>query len=119
MSGLGFAATDRSANAYAAPPRPMSREECSAIYRADGIGARCVDLPVGACLSEGWTLDAPDDSTEELDVAAWQAWADKLPIGEGEVGLDEALRRWMSWAEIYGGSALFLVCGDSPDPSRP
>jgi len=86
----------------------MMEAEATDLYRGEGLAARVIDLPVRESLRQGYTVDF--EGSSEADTDGWEA--DLIIDREGGRGLGTALRRLLTWRDIYGGSALYLICAD-------
>lgn len=110
LTGQGDASTDKARSTRYGSARHVERQEAWAIYCGDDLAARVVDLPVGEALRQGWEIEGLEPEQEE----ALRNAAEALPCGQGRAqrGLMWALRQWLTWGEVEGGSGLVLVYDD-------
>lgn len=114
LTGMGTG-TDKSSHTLYGSVAQIMEAEATAIYRGDGLGARVIDLPVRESLRQGYDLFFEGD--DDADIEGWEAG---LSIDrEDQRGLGTALRRLLTWREIYGGSALYLICADGRPSWQP
>lgn len=97
FTSLGTKRDSRTATVFAAPIR-LNQVDCEAIYRADGIGARIVDIPAND-MTRRWVTLEGDGGQEVL------ARMEEL---RAKTHVSHALR----WAGLYGGAIIVLGIDD-------
>lgn len=94
ITGLGG---DRDKGAVARPNTailPLTDEELRVLFGHNGVSRRIVELPAERATRKGWSVpDIP--ATEDERLHTWERVCDA-----------------MTWARLYGGSALLLVTED-------
>lgn len=110
MTGAGNAARDKTAGARIVF-EPLTDPDLDAMYSAEGLAKRIVDLPVRYTVS-GWRVwsAAPDEVS-------------KINASEKRLGIKRKVRQAMIRARKSGGCALYLAVGDTDlmeplDPAR-
>lgn len=105
LSGIG---TSRDPSEHSMPQNDsrLEREYVDAIYRADGIGRRVVDLPAEE-MTRQWVEvqgDSADDRLVELN----------------RLGAKQKFNKALRWAGLYGGSVVVMLIDDGQgDLSQP
>ena len=105
LSGYG---TNRDPSEHTRPQfdTALTREYVEAVYRADGIGRRIVDLPAEE-MTRQWVQIHGDDGDARLDDLA-------------NLNAKQQFNRALRWAGLYGGSIIVMLADDgSPDLSQP
>lgn len=85
----------------------LDRNQLENMYRGDWLARKICDAPA-------------DDITREW--RSWQANQDqieKIEMVEKTMDLQRKVKRWITLARLYGGSALVLGIDDGLDPSQP
>lgn len=113
LTGQGYASHDKTRSLSFGRPRDLTAQECWDLYQGEGLARRCVDLPVQEALRQGWTASWDGEQGEA------RAWAKALRVGRHEQGLDVALRRWLTWGDVFGGAAIVLLCADGRPTDQP
>lgn len=84
----------------------LTQQTVEAIYRADGIGRRIVDLSADEATREWVTVQG--NNAEDVDA------------GLESINAKEQVNKALRWAGLYGGAVAVLLINDgSPDLDRP
>lgn len=108
-NATGFGTTrDKTTYGFVLPNRMLEDTELSALYHADDMAARMVDVVPQEMLREGFVVETgnPDDDS---------AMASKLEELEARSVLADGIR----WGRCYGGGAILLGADDGRDSSQP
>lgn len=93
---------DRDKSAVARPNTaylPLTDEELRALFGYNGVSRRIVELPADRATRKGWSVpEVP--ATEDERLRTWERVCDA-----------------MTWARLYGGSALLTVTEDDVPPA--
>jgi len=97
LSGIG---TDRDPIEHSRPQNDsrLEREYVDAIYRADGIGRRVVDLPAEE-MTRQWVQIQGDDADDRL-------------VGLDRLNAKQKFNKALRWAGLYGGSVIVMLIDD-------
>lgn len=109
FTNLGMPGKDKRLGANIVPhvlPQPI----LEALYQADDMAARIIDILPEEALREGFKIVIPNNDTD-IPKQTMTYWQRLLMMKKVEQGL--------KWARLYGGAALLLGLNDGLDPEEP
>ena len=105
LTGIGMAQYDARMSTRFSADRTLTRAECAAYYRSEGIARRIVELPANEMTRE-W-LDVDGDT-------------DGLVLSEhSRLGVKSAFRDMIRWSKAFGGSLCVMGSDDGQTLDQP
>lgn len=100
VAGMGDAARDKSVHTNFVADRTLKREELNALFKSSWLAKRLVNMTANDAIKNWWRLDdTSQDETVQLELK--------------RLGLREILIKALSWANLYGESAILINEGNA------
>lgn len=99
---------DKTTYGYILAPRVLADDELSALYHADDMAARMIDVVPQEMLREPFTIETGDPELDTLIADKFETLDVRSKMGDG-----------IRWGRCYGGAALLIGADDGNDASDP
>ncbi len=107
-TGLGTS-RDKTGGTYYVAPGWLSDAELADLYNFNDLAAKCINLPIREAFKTGYKIGGIDQQDRLKEITNYLK----------PFGLLGKTKHAATWADLFGGSALWFRFADGSDPSTP